>query len=90
MSQSWALELAKEGVRVNIISPGAIDTNIWYKTDTVSKEAEKENRDGAIAGTPLGHIGQPNDIDNMAMYLVSSKANFITGSNFLVDGGMEI
>lgn len=90
MSKSWANELTSEGIRVNVISPGTIDTNIWYKTDTISKEAEKQNRDGAIAGTPLGHIGQPDDIANMALYLASEKANFITGANYLVDGGMGI
>ncbi|GAA3630802.1 glucose 1-dehydrogenase [Lactobacillus hamsteri] len=88
MSKSWALELAPEGVRVNVISPGAIDTNIWYKTDTISKDAEEKNREGAVAGTPLGHIGKPDDIANMALYLASEKGNFITGANYLVDGGM--
>ncbi len=90
MSKSWALELAKKGIRVNVISPGAIDTQIWYKTDTVSKDAEEQNRAGAVADTPLGHIGKPEDIANMALYLASEKANFITGANYLVDGGMGV
>lgn len=90
MSKSWALELAKKGIRVNVISPGAIDTQIWYKTDTVSKDAEEQNRAGAVADTPLGHIGKAEDIANMALYLASEKANFITGANYLVDGGMGV
>lgn len=89
MSKSWAGELAKDGVRVNIISPGAIDTGIWHKTD-MSKKAEDENRQGAIDATPLGHIGEPEDIANMALFIVSEKGKFITGANMLVDGGMGI
>lgn len=89
MSKSWANELAPEGVRVNIISPGAIDTGIWYKTD-MDKTDEDKNKQGAVSMTPLGHIGKPNDIANMALYLASDKANFITGANYLVDGGAGI
>lgn len=89
MSKSWANELAPEGVRVNIISPGAIDTGIWYKTD-MDKKHEDANKQGAVSMTPLGHIGKPDDIANMALYLASAKGNFITGANFLVDGGAGI
>ena len=72
------MELATEGVRVNVISLGAIDTNIWYKTDTISKNAEENNREGVVAGTLLVHIGKPDDIANIALYLASEKGNFIT------------
>lgn len=89
MSKSWANELAPEGVRVNIISPGAIDTGIWYKTD-MDKNHEDANKQGAVSMTPLGHIGKPDDIANMALYLASAKGNFITGANYLVDGGAGI
>lgn len=89
MSKSWANELAPEGVRVNIISPGAIDTGIWYKTD-MDKADEDKNKQGAVSMTPLGRIGKPDDIANMALYLASKKGNFITGANFLVDGGAGI
>lgn len=89
MSKSWANKLAPEGVRVNIISPGAIDTGIWYKTD-MDKEHEDQNKQGAVSMTPLGRIGKPEDIANMALYLASDKGNFITGANYLVDGGAGI
>lgn len=89
MSKSWAQELAEDGIRVNIISPGAIDTGIWYKTD-MSREEEEKNKQGATNASPLHRIGKPDDIANMVLYLVSDKANFITGANFLVDGGAGI
>lgn len=89
MSKSWARELGKDGVRVNIISPGPIDTDIWYKTDMSSSDEEK-NKQGAIAGTAIGGLGKPEDIANMALYLASDKAKYITGANMLVDGGAGI
>ncbi|WP_308556480.1 SDR family oxidoreductase [uncultured Lactobacillus sp.] len=89
MSKSWAQELAGEGIRVNIISPGAIDTGIWYKTD-MSREDEEKNKQGATNASPMHRIGKPEDIANIALYLASDKANFITGANYLVDGGAGI
>ena len=89
MSKSWAQELAGEGIRVNIISPGAIDTSIWYKTD-MSREDEEKNKQGATNASPMHRIGKPEDIANIALYLASDKANFITGANYLVDGGAGI
>lgn len=89
MSKSWARELGKDGVRVNIISPGPIDTDIWYKTDMTASDEEK-NKQGAIAGTSLGRLGKPEDIANAALYLVSKQAAYVTGANLLVDGGAGI
>lgn len=88
-TKSWALELASDHVRVNAISPGAINTGIWYKTD-MSKADEEKNKQGAVNATPLGKIGEPDDIANMALYLASKKGSFITGVNYLVDGGAGI
>lgn len=89
MSKSWAKELGEEGIRVNIISPGPIDTGIWYKTDMSTSDEEK-NKQGAISGTALGRLGKPEDIAEAALYLVSDKGSYITGANILVDGGAGI
>lgn len=86
MSKSWALELAPAGVRVNVISPGAIETEIWYNTD-MDRKSEEANKQGAIVATPVGHLGSPDDVANMALYLVSDLGEFITGANYLIDGG---
>ena len=63
-------------VRVNAISPGWIDTNY-----TVYEGPDAYQQ-------PAGRVGEPLDIANMALYLCSSKAGFITGENICIDGGM--
>lgn len=83
----WALELAQDGVRVNAIAPGAIRTNIWNVPGLSSKESEKHAKSIA-AGIPLGYIGTPKDIANMAAFLVSDEASYISGGIFAVDGAM--
>lgn len=89
MSKTWALELGKDNVRVNIISPGPIDTGIWYKTDKNRKEQE-QHKENAVNSTALKRLGKPQDIANMALYLASAKGNYITGADILVDGGEGI
>lgn len=65
-------------IRVNCISPG------WIHTGDRSKLKERHH-----AVHPVGRVGQPADIASMAIYLVSPEAGFITGQNFIVDGGMS-
>lgn len=73
-------------VRVNSISPGWIEVNDWKKTATRhtpkhSIEDEKQH--------PVGRVGKPEDIASLAFYLTSHQSGFITGENFVVDGGMR-
>ena len=63
----WALELAADGVRVNAIAPGAVDTNIWNVTD-LSPEDAKKHRDGLAAGIPAGGFARPEEIANVAAF----------------------
>ena len=82
----WALELAKDGVRVNAIAPGAIETNIWYVTD-LSKEDAKKHKEGMEKMIPCGRFGTPEEVANVALFLVSDEASYVTGSIYNVDGG---
>ena len=76
-SRRAAEELLAAGrVRVNSISPGWIDT------------AFREYAGPDAAQQPVGRVGNPLDIANMALYLCSDKAGFITGENICIDGGM--
>jgi NAD(P)-dependent dehydrogenase (short-subunit alcohol dehydrogenase family) len=72
-------------VRVNSISPGWIETSAFKKSLTrkipILSQADH-------AQHPAGRVGTPDDIADMALYLLSRKAGFITGQNFIVDGGM--
>lgn len=83
----WALELADKGVRVNAISPGAIRTDIWNVPGLTEEEAKK-HEEGIASTIPMKKFGTPEDIANVALFLVSDEANYVTGSIYSVDGGM--
>ncbi|HCS62169.1 MAG TPA: short-chain dehydrogenase [Microbacterium sp.] len=77
LTKTTALGWAKEGVRVNSVHPGFIDTPILGDTD----------RAGLIAGTPMGRLGKPEEMAAMITFLASDDASFATGGEFVVDGG---
>lgn len=81
----WALELAADGVRVNAIAPGAIRTNIWNATD-LSPEDAKKHEEGIAAGIPFGRFGAPEEVANVAAFLVSDEASYVSGAVYAVDG----
>ncbi|MGO5051600.1 3-oxoacyl-[acyl-carrier-protein] reductase [Lachnospiraceae bacterium LCP25S3_G4] len=83
LTKSAARELAARNITVNAIAPGFIETDM---TDGLPKSV----KDAAIAQIPLGHFGKTEDIANMALYLASEKAAYITGQVFHIDGGMAI
>lgn len=72
-------------VRVNCISPGWIEVSNWKKK-SLRKEPELTELDHKQH--PVGRVGMPEDIANMVLFLISEKAGFITGANFIIDGGM--
>ena len=82
MTKIAAKELGKHGIRVNSIHPGFIDTDMLadgnYDDDQLARMARR---------APVGRIGTPDDIAGMALYLVSEAAGFVTGQEFVVDGG---
>lgn len=81
--KTLALELASKNVTVNCISPGTILTPLMEKMmDSLTPEQQEERK----SGFPLG-LGQPEDISNTAMFLLSGAARWITGQNIIVDGG---
>ena len=81
----WALELAADGVRVNAIAPGAIRTNIWNATD-LSPEDAKKHEEGIAADIPFGRFGAPEEVANVAAFLVSDEASYVSGAVYAVDG----
>ncbi|RAR61594.1 hypothetical protein BCL93_105195 [Onishia taeanensis] len=72
-------------VRVNAISPGWIEVGEWQKPSR-RQTAKLSVEDHAQH--PAGRVGEPRDIASMAAFLLSDEAGFITGQNFVVDGGM--
>ena len=85
-TRCWALELAKDGVRVNAIAPGAIETNIWNVTD-LSPEDAKKHKESMEQHIPCGRFGTPEEVANVALFLASNEASYVTGSIYNVDGG---
>lgn len=83
LTKTMARELASRGITVNGIAPGFVDTDM---TKVLSDSVKEE----ATAQIPLGRFGKPEDIANMAAYLASDKAAYITGQIISVDGGMAI
>jgi NAD(P)-dependent dehydrogenase (short-subunit alcohol dehydrogenase family) len=84
LTHALAVLLGPE-VRVNCISPGWIDTSAWQKRRGRKRPALSE---ADHAQHPAGRVGTPEDIASLAAYLASPEAGFITGANFVADGGM--
>ncbi|MCW3128043.1 MAG: short-chain dehydrogenase [Bacteroidetes bacterium] len=84
-----ATELAAKNIRVNIVSPGPIDTPIFDKGGY--SDAEKQGmRDMLTAAVPLGRLGTSDEVAKAVVYLSSPEAAFITGAELLVDGGIGL
>ena len=77
LTKSAALNFATQGIRVNSIHPGFINTPILGETD----------RSMLIDTTPMGRLGEPEEIANLVAFLASDEASFITGAEFVIDGG---
>ena len=83
LSKSFAIQFASNNIRSNIILPGAIETGMqkrWKKKPSAKKKLEKV--------IPLKRVGKPTDISNSIMFLLSDQANYITGTEIIVDGGI--
>jgi NAD(P)-dependent dehydrogenase (short-subunit alcohol dehydrogenase family) len=80
LTKSAALEYSKDGVRVNAIGPGYIDTPLLQNLD-------KQVYDGLVDLHPIGRLGKAEEVAELALFLASDKASFVTGSYHLVDGG---
>lgn len=86
-SKAAAVELAPFGIRVNILSPGLCETEIWQ--DIVdAAPSEKECVDYWNANIPAGKLIQPNEIAKCCVFLLSDDSSCITGANLLADHGM--
>jgi NAD(P)-dependent dehydrogenase (short-subunit alcohol dehydrogenase family) len=86
LTRSWMLDLKDRGIRVNVISPGPIETPglLGLAADA---EQEKQLRAGLSASVPLGRLGRPEEVANMALFLASDEASFVNGTELFVDGG---
>ena len=84
MTKAASLELTRDGINVNSIAPGSIETPIYRKGRT------REQIDQWLAaanGAPIGRIGDPQEIANTALFLASDESAFICGETIVADGG---
>ena len=83
LSKSFAIQFASTNIRSNVILPGPIETGMqirWKKNPKAKKNLEKF--------IPLNRVGKPEDISNASVFLLSDQANYITGTELIVDGGL--
>jgi len=87
VAQAYAIELAQRGIRVNIISPGPIQTPIFGKMGMTEAQIEGFSQ-GVKGRVPLGRFGTADEVASLALYLAGDTSTFVTGSDFTVDGGL--
>jgi glucose 1-dehydrogenase len=85
MTKTMALELAEHNIRVNVVAPGAIETDMNQELKEDRAELNK-----VLRRIPLRRIGTSEEVANTVEFLASDKASYITGSAFFVDGGMTL
>jgi NAD(P)-dependent dehydrogenase (short-subunit alcohol dehydrogenase family) len=89
MTQSLAMDFIDQGIRCNSISPGTIESPFVesYLQRFHAGEIE-ETRAQLHARQPIGRMGRPDEIAPLALYLVSDESGFVTGANYVIDGGL--
>ncbi len=84
LTKSAAIEYAKSGIRINAVSPGAIETEMYEQLVGNNKQQQEILN----AKHPIGRVGKAEEIANAVVWLLSDKASFVVGHTLLIDGGM--
>ena len=90
LTRCFALDLAANGIRVNAIAPGLVDTDIWGKMLNNPSVLDMGLRENMAASVPAGRMATPEDIARTAAFLASDDADYITGQVIVVDGGRTV
>ena len=83
ITRNHAIELAPRKIRVNTIAPGGVETEGTHTAGIIGSDFEKQ----MVAETPLGRLGQPDDIAGVAVFLASDASRWITGERLVASGG---
>jgi len=85
ITRSLAQELGQRKIRVNAVNPGMVETEGTHSAGIIESDFEK----ATVANTPLGRIGQPQDIAPAVVFLASSESSWITGETLYISGGLR-
>lgn len=86
MARTWALELAPDGITVNVVAPGPVHTEMFF--DVIPAGSEREQK--LAASIPVGRVGEPGDVARAVSFFIHPDAGFITGQTLYVCGGASL
>ena len=87
LTKALAIEFAPYGIRVNAVSPGLTDTQIWQDIQNAAENAEEARRHW-FDNIPMGRVQSSREVANVVLFLASDQSSYITGANIFTDGGM--
>lgn len=85
-ARSWVTELKERGIRINVLSPGPIETPA-VKASLADEKAVQAYKANVIGAVPLGRVGQPEEMGEIVAFLASDASSFINGADIQADGG---
>lgn len=86
MARTWALELARDGITVNVVAPGPVHSEMFY--DVIPAGSERERK--LAESIPVGRVGEPADVARTVSFFIHPEAGFVTGQMLYVCGGASL
>jgi NAD(P)-dependent dehydrogenase (short-subunit alcohol dehydrogenase family) len=87
LTKSAALEYGAQGIRINAVSPGTIQTEMLDRFAGETEEEQQKTKEYLMSKNPIGRIGEPKEIAGAVLWLCSEEASFMLGQSVTVDGG---